>query len=101
MLDSPAVEAQAGQAGLQYVDVVAAQVGGDELEVAVAEAPRGLDEGQPGGLVATAVLDQATLALEGTHAGGRCRTERPGIVVVRAEPDTARRRWRSRITSPR
>jgi len=84
-IDPASVEPQASQAGLQDVDVVAAQMGSDQLEVPVTEAPRRLDERQPGGFVAAAVVDQAALALEGTNAGGRGRTERSGVVVVRAE----------------
>ena len=84
-VDTPAVEAEAAEPGLQRADVVAADERRDEAQRSIAETPRRLDERQPGRLVTAAVVVQAARALEGPHGGIRGDVERTGLGAVRAE----------------
>jgi hypothetical protein len=83
-VDSAAVEAQPAQPGLERDHVVATQVGRHELEVTIAEPPRGLDERQPRRLVTRAVVAQAAVTLERPN----CRFRRLAVLTTagRDEP---------------
>ena len=88
-VDATAVEAQPAQPSLQRPDVVAAHVRGDQLEVSVTEPPRRLDQGQPGRLVAGAVVVEAAMALEGLHGSLGRRAELTSVDPQRAEAGRA------------
>ena len=62
---------------------------GDEAQRPVTEAPRRLDEGEPGGLVAPAVVVQAAVALEGLHGELRGDVGAARFGVIRAEAGPA------------
>ena len=88
-VDAAAVEAETAEPALQRADVVAAQERDDEPQRPVAEAPRRLDEGEPGRFVAAAVVVQAAMTLEGPHGGLRGDVEHTRFGVVRAEAGRA------------
>ena len=88
-VDPAAVEPEPAERGLQPADVVAAQVRRDEPQRPVTGLPRRLDEGEPGRLVAAAVVVQPAMALEGPHGGLRRRAERTRLGPVGWEPGGA------------
>jgi hypothetical protein len=77
-VDSATVESQPAQPGLQRDHVVATQVRRHELEVTIAETPRGLDERQPRRLVTGAVVTQAAVTLERPD----CRFRRLAVLTT-------------------
>ena len=101
-VDSPAVEAEPTEPGLQLGDVVTAQVRRGEEQQPVAELPGRLDQRRPGVLVAAAVAAQAAAGLEGADGGlgGRAKTA-ASAPAAGGNPAAPRRRCRSRIASPR
>ncbi len=79
-VDSAAVEAEAGEAGLEIGDIVAAEVGRGQEQQPIAEFPAGLDQRRPGLLVAAPVASQAPSALKGANClfGGTTKGRRLG-----------------------
>jgi hypothetical protein len=63
-VDSSGVEAELGEANLEFSHVVAAQVGMHEIQQALAEPPTGFDESGPGDVVNFAGDREASRALE-------------------------------------
>jgi len=79
-VDPPAVEADPAEAGLQFGDVVAAQVGRGQEQEPIAQVPAGFDERGPGLFVADPVTAQSPAALEGANRlfGGSAKKRRLG-----------------------
>ena len=88
-VDPAAVEAEAAEPGLQRADVVAALERRHQPQRAVTEAPRRLDQRQPGRLVAVAVVVEPAVALEGAHGVLRRGAELAGLGAGRGEPGGA------------
>ena len=65
--DPAAVETDPSEAGLQFGDVVAAQVGRGQEQEPIAQVPAGFDERGPGLFVADPVTAQSPAALEGAY----------------------------------
>lgn len=86
---SPAVESQLVERILQLRDVVAAQLRRREDQEPIAETPAGLDEREPGVLVADTADVQAAAALELGDRLGRGLAEQPGDVDGRRQPGSA------------
>jgi hypothetical protein len=59
---------------------------GHQTQRSVTESPRGLDEREPRGFVAVAVVVQTAMALERPHGDLRRRAELTGLGAGRSEP---------------
>ncbi len=74
---------------MQRADVVTAEIGRDELERSVTEAPGRFDEGEPGRLVAESTLVETALRLKGPDGGLGGRAIGPRFGSDRCESSAA------------